>query len=140
MPPDVTSVSLIVCEKVETDENGLFSAIRVADVFELDEGPIRVHALLLIKTEPSADPNTEHRLDVVLFNSQGLAKRLTREEEKVRYFSDINRPGVYGGITAILEVPLLGSPGGIYLIRVYLDGEEVSKAPVMLLTRAEASD
>ena len=139
MPPDVTSVALVICEKVLTEESHVCSAIRVADVFEVTEGPIVAHALLVIKTEPTADANREHSLEVRLFNPQGVARRISRENEIVKYFSSIPDPGVHGGITVAIDLNFSGHPVGTYMLRVWLDGEEVSKAPIMLLpARVEA--
>jgi hypothetical protein len=138
MPPDVTSAALIICEKIATEESGLCSAIRVADVYQLDEDPIvEAHALLVIKTEPTADPNREHNLDILLLNPEGLARRITRENETVKYFASLPNPGVHGGITVTIDLQLSGCPVGSYMLRVLLDGQEVTKAPIMLLPAAE---
>jgi hypothetical protein len=134
MPPDVTSVALIICEKIETDAKGLCSAIRVADVYELDDEPVQAHALLVIKTEPNADSTREHELEILLFNSEGRVHPITNENEKVRYFASISNPAVHGGVTVVISLPLAGAAAGGYMLRVYLDGEEVSRAPIMLLS------
>jgi hypothetical protein len=133
MPPDVTSVSLLICEKVLTEESSVCSAIRVADVFEVTAGPIVVHALLVIKTEPTADTTREHKLDVILTNSDGLGYRVTPHPATVKYLASIAGPGVYGGITVTIDLNVTGYPPGTYMLRVSLDGQEVSKAPLMLL-------
>ena len=133
MPPDVTSVALIICQKIETADSGICSAIGIADVYRLDDDPALIHALLIIKTEPNADPNLEHKLQVFLLNPEGLSRRLSHGNEIVKYFSSLPIPGIHGGITVTIDLQLDGSPAGIYMLYVLLDGEAAAKAPIMLL-------
>lgn len=132
---------MLVCEEVTTDSDGLFNVKRIADVYYIEEGSQTViQALVNIKTEPEADPNREHFLEIWLYAPGGKSRRsLNPDNLPIKYLSSKRGEDIYGGVTVTVIFTLEHNMPGTYMLRVALDGQEVSKAPIMLLL-SEAKD
>jgi hypothetical protein len=138
MPPNVISASVLVCEKVLTEQDGVMSAIRIADVFYIPEMPeqpqgsmaiVQAYALIILKSKPGEE--SEHTLALKLERPDGTLVNVTDKPEVVALKSKL--PGAPGGVNMIAILNLQPKTMGTYMLRAYVDSEEVGSAPITLL-------
>jgi hypothetical protein len=146
LPPYLISISVILCEKVLHEADGVNSAIRIVDVFYVGTKPagapeealplVQVYALVSLRVTPGH--NQEHEFVFKLLNTVDeftTLGTLTR----VNMLSPLGET-VPGGLTTYVQVNLAVKRFGTCFLCVYLDGEEVTRIPITLLPAPKSSE
>jgi hypothetical protein len=137
MAINIITCSLLICEKLLVEADGITSAIRIVDVFYVPhpapEMPIiGVEALLTLRVKGYDE--SDHLLDVILLAPSG-AEAMAVSGYKVNIEPKIGEAGI-GGFSAGTRLNFKAEPG-LYYVVAMLDGEEIARAP---FTVRRASD
>jgi hypothetical protein len=137
LPPYVISASVFVCRYTLQEPDGVVSAIRIVDVFYVSEKPpefpesavpiVQAFACVIIRTVP--DHTEEHSLQVKMINTVGEINDLSAPLQVKLAGMVENAPG---GATINLQLNIGVKRFGTCYVCVYLDGEEVARAPITL--------
>lgn len=139
MPHNFISATLLVCERVLDQPDGILSAIRIVDAFSfesnpkltLDEQPIEMQVLVITKFQPG--DHEEHSLQLELIRPDG-AVALIGDYKGAR--SESQRfPQFPGGINLMASVRVVPTQMGTHYWRVTLDGEVVAMTPFSIFEK-----
>jgi hypothetical protein len=139
LPPQIISLSVLTCQAVLREEDGVASAIRLIDVWyvpePLPEAPpgvlplVQANVLVILKAEPGYQQ--EHEIRVKLQNTVGEISDIA-EALKSNPISRLG-PEVPGGVTIQVQLNLAVKKLGTCYLLIYFDGELVTRAPITLL-------
>lgn len=127
-------VSAFLCERVLIDQDGITSAIRIVDVFQVPETTVehaivQFFAVVTLRTLPV--PDEEVHVSVFLVRASGDRVRLPdppidKAFELRKHNPD---PSLPGGLTLILQLHLKPTNAGICFLEIEVDREVVTKIP-----------
>jgi hypothetical protein len=142
LPPEAISASLFICEKALFEEDRVVSAIRLVDIFYVNERPahlpekiqpaVEAVAILMVKCKPE-DPK-EFEISTKLITPDGTEHEVGKKH-RVNTASKVS--GVPGGMTVRIHLSVAISGYGTYYLCALLDGEEVSRVPFSILLRPQ---
>jgi hypothetical protein len=139
MPDDQFIVNALVCEKALQEQDGVASAIRMADVFYYTplpfDIPIEKQAIaitLIAKGAAPLDDSANHTLQIKLMRPEGDAKVLEVPHEGP-FTSKI--AGAPGGFSIVAQIPVIPSQMGTHYFAILVDGREMAKVPFTLVRR-----
>lgn len=124
----------LLCEKVLVERDNVFSAIRVVDVFYVEELPerggrekpaMRVSALLSVRGGPGKT--------IVRFVLRTPGKETTSNP------MTIDLPGGKQGTNLILQISIPLHAAGDGALEFHLDGEPAAKIPFQIMPRSKSS-
>jgi len=139
--PYLISANALLCEKILHEQDKVLSAIRIIDVFYVTKPPedapkevvsmIEPHCLAIFKTQPGHQE--KHLVEFKVLNTKGELKSLG--DPVVAEFMARSEFGndVPGGANAAIQISIVVKNYGTYYICVYVDGEEVTRAPLTIL-------
>ena len=133
MPPEVLSVSALICQTSLLEQDGVSSAIRIVDVFYVSEAPnakVAFSAIVLVKSK--AGFSSERRARARIRTPSSHTIELTPEGVPVRLQSRLGDPSIPGGATLTFQVVLEAEEMGVYWLKVFLDDDEVANLPFAL--------
>jgi hypothetical protein len=149
MPPYLISASLVLCEKVLIEQEGVPSAIRMIDIFYVSPVPpgvtlppgmtedncmplIQAYALLLLKAKTGH--LEEHDLEFRLINT--LGETSTVSVARGGFKSPI--ADATTGLTVNAQISIAVKKYGTCYLCVLLDGEEIIRTPFTLTRQSVA--
>ncbi len=139
MPAKPIYVNAVLCERALLEQDGVFSAIRLVDIFYVDpsavspEGrPIGVQLLLNVKF-PSEDEG-DHVVEIRL-ERPGEPPVKIAETEPGKATGRV--PSAPKGINVVARFGVIPKTVGVHFMSVLLDGETVSRIPFMLQPRPD---
>ena len=143
LPPYLLSASLILCERVLHEEDGVTSAIRIVDIFYVPKKPegapenilplAQAHGLVNLKAEPNHEQ--EHELEFRTINTVGEVQSLG-PPMKIKFTSRVG-PQSPRGVTADIQLNVLVKRFGTCFLCVHLDGDEVLRTPFTILQKPD---
>lgn len=125
------SASIVICERVLNEVDGVMSAIRLAEIFNLafpPQTPIEQVVLPIaaaITVRLLEHDELEHSVETKLFRPDG-DEATVGEPIKSKIAQKV--PGVPGGINIILNLGVKATQFGLHSIAVFFDQEEVARA------------
>jgi hypothetical protein len=128
-------VSAFLCENVLQEGNGVLSAIRIVDVFQIPEGApenfvIRFYAVAMLRTVPVPDIKVSVTAAIVRTNGERQPLPMVPGEPiQVGASSDRTIPG---GINLIMELNIKPQNMGTGYIEFEVDGEVAVSIPFTL--------
>jgi hypothetical protein len=134
MPSDLISASAILCEKVLKDQDGLLSAIRIADTISVPRSSPTSQFFIVVFVRSSAVVSSQRLMSVHL--RQPGETTVDVGTDKVAF----DRPDESYPMSAtmVLEFWLTFKDSGLHWINVKLDGEDIATAPLMVYFKAPA--
>lgn len=124
-------VSALICERVLLEQDGIASAIRAVDVFNIPaEAPpdpvIQFWLFASLKTVPV--PDATFRFGVTLIRVNGEREKLTTKEpgKLPIYEGDASIPS---GINIMLQVNIIARNMGTAYLEIDIDGEPITRVP-----------
>jgi hypothetical protein len=139
MPDDQFVVNAAVCEKALHEQDGVVSAIRMADVFYYTPPPFDIPVekqaipiTLIAKGAAPLDDSTNHTLQIRLIRPEGDAKLIEVPHEGP-FTSKI--AGAPGGFAIATQIPVIPSQMGTHYFAILVDGREMAKVPFTLVRR-----
>lgn len=140
LPPYIVSANVLVCERVLHEEDGVISAIRIVDVFNVADPPpgapagvvpgVQTHCLVMLKAE--SGHTASHNLELKFLNTLGELKPMGLATD----FNFTSKPEfematpVGAAINFQLNVAVRNS--GTCYVCVFLDGDEIARTPITL--------
>ncbi len=150
LPPSLVSLNVIVCEKILFEEDRVYSAIRMVDVFyfrrnlnlAIEEQSIAMCVLIMGKTQP--DEKEEHSVQIVIRGPDGEAKpigdplravfvSILSEEGKALLAEGSKVSDIAGGFTLRADIKVVPRQTGKYQVEVLMDSILVAKTPFTIL-------
>jgi len=138
IPPYVTTVTLLLCERFLREADGVFSAIRIVDVFYVPESPpstpderlpvVQFYALAQVKTKPGH--NDKHVVWFKLLTTKGELADMGGPVSVGQGSSLF--PTAPGGFTVAIQINLRVKNLGTAYLCFYLDSEELIRTPFTL--------
>jgi hypothetical protein len=134
MPVDPIYTQLLICERVITDTDGVPSAIRIADMFNVtprptvppEQRPI-VLSILFTAKFPHED-DTEHRAEIKLERPDGEVFEVGEAGGRLPE----TPPPIPKGFSFPARFGVFPTMMGVHYIIIVLDGKEVEKLPFIL--------
>jgi hypothetical protein len=137
LSPNIINVSVFLCERLMTEQDGVVSAIRLVDLFYVatppteapDSPDIKIVPILqafvcaIIKGHPGIDE--EHQLEFKIINTVGELKDCGGQFP-IRLTS-LKGPDLPSGVTIGAGLQVAVQRFGNCFLCVYLDGEEVAR-------------
>jgi hypothetical protein len=126
-------VSAFLCERVLQEKDGIVSAIRIVDVFQIPEDApsetvIQFFAVVSLRTVPV--PDEEVRVGVTIVNALGERQRLPDPSEKPFRLSALDGDAsVPNGISLIMQLNIKPKNMGTCFVEIDVDGEVVTRIP-----------
>jgi hypothetical protein len=138
LPPQIISLSILTCQTVLHEADGVNSAIRIVDVWNVPELPAEAppditpvaqgNALIMLKAEPGYQH--EHELSLKFQNPLGEVSDLI-EPLKTKIVSTLGQD-IPGGATINAQLNIVVKRLGTCYLLVYLDGELAARTPITL--------
>ncbi|HLJ16444.1 MAG TPA: hypothetical protein VKV15_18235 [Bryobacteraceae bacterium] len=137
MPPSLISISAFICDRVLCEQDHVFSAIRIVDVFFCpplipnvppERQVIGIAIVILGKFLPGTD--SSHRVQLQLLRPDGDITTIG-EETVVKVTSSV--AAAAGGFTMCGPVGVIPTQMGLHYLQVLLDGEEATRTPFTLV-------
>jgi len=144
------SASMVICEKVLNEQDGVLSAIRIVDVFYVQEIPKEIteieglaimEASIILAIRVSPPTQSERILSLKISHPNGETKEIFSKPVSlagnplIPKDSDVPR-----GTTLHIRLALTKRILGTYIVRAFLDGEEIAKSPFTLLPPVQQKD
>lgn len=147
----LSSINIVVCEKILLEDDRTYSAIRIVDVFYFRRDPaipleeqeaIPMNILVMGKMEPADE--SEHWAQIVIRRPSGEATpigpplrnvfRATLGEAGKRLLADGSKESdIAGGFAIRADITIVPRQTGRHQIEVAIDGSLVAKAPFTIL-------
>src|SRR5579863_3507143 len=129
--------SAFVCERVLQEQDGVISAIRIADIFSVAENTpegavLQFWAVATFKTTLPSLEEREYTINTFVLKSSGERERLDPSDRKVRvvpYEGDLSIPV---GISVVAQVNVKLKPTGTTstsIIEIEIDGDVEARIP-----------
>ena len=127
-------ISAFLCERALIDQDGVLSAIRVVDIFQLpDEAsqttPIQFFACISLKTVPV--PNEEITVSLTVVRVSGERERIADQSggKPIKLQEQTPDPSVPGGVSLIVQLSIVPKNFGTCYLEVDVNGETVVRIP-----------
>jgi len=145
LPGGLVSAALITCERALIERDNVVSAVRLVDVFYVQEtanlpeklsGVVQLYAVLALKVGSAASTG-EHEVTLELIRPDGVRDEVGKKYS-VNFAPRID--GVPGGHTIITQLNVrCGEPQsfGTYQICAFLDRDELARTPFTILLQAQ---
>lgn len=137
--PELLSVAMFICERVLQEADGVTSAIRIVDLFNLPEIPpdapegalplIQAYSCAMLKFAPTF--SGKHYIQSKMINTKGELVSLGEPLE----YSPQMRAGAEGaplGLNFTIQMNVAVKNLGTCYLCVYFDGEEIGRTPFTL--------
>jgi hypothetical protein len=151
MLSSLISLNVILCEKVLLEQDQIFSAVRIVDVFyfkrmpstPLDKvPPIPMSVLVMGKTKP--EDSSEHSVQLVLIRPDEETSTVgdplkavfqpTMKDDGISRLADGSKVSdIPGGFTIRAEISIVPRQVGRHQFAVYMDDQLVAKVPFTIL-------
>jgi len=127
-------VSAFLCERILTEQDGIASAIRLVDIFQVPENAVE-HAVVqfwaVVTLRALPVPDDEISVGVFLVRTSGERTRLPDpppdRKFKMRDFNpDLTLPG---GLSLMLQLNVKPKNAGTCFLEIEVDGEVVTRIP-----------
>jgi hypothetical protein len=134
------SASVLICEKVLREDDGVISAIRIVDLFHfwvdpkipIESQTVKMTLLMRVVLTPS-DAQKEHSFDIKLIRPSGETNKLgTLTAKNVISIY----PNIPQGTTINAFLDVVPREEGTHYVVVALDGEDVAKTPFTLVKKS----
>src|SRR6266852_4842885 len=145
LPPFLISASALLCERILQEEDKVLSAIRIIDVIYVPQLPasapegsvtgVQEYCLIILKAQPGHQG--KHLIEFRMLNPKGELTNISEPIEAEFKARPEFGKDVPGGATVSIQLNLAVKNYGTCYICVYLDGEEITRAPFTLLQQAE---
>ncbi|MCU1326635.1 MAG: hypothetical protein JWN34_2005 [Bryobacterales bacterium] len=131
IPKYLMSVNLLICEKVLQEGDGVLSAIRIVDVFDVpadangkpkQPGVVRMYACVFLRGMPG---NHQGKLDLALKGPSGASKSIA--DFPIALETPADMPDSHPGATFNIQLNLIPTFFGNQTLIVSVDGVEVAK-------------
>jgi hypothetical protein len=145
MPMQLVSASAFVCERILREEDGVPSAIRIADIFTLPQWSpsvptwlqvVDMNLFVIIKVL-NVDPSEEHTVSVILTRPNGHQSQVF-VNQKVTFSQLPGHPEIPAGATLGLQVNVTGDVMGVHYFEVFLQGDSLAKVAFTLLEPSQS--
>jgi hypothetical protein len=138
-------VSALLCERILREADGIVSAIRIVDIFQVPENPpenfsVKFFAFVTLKTVPVPE-SASVVLGATLIKPDGTRSPITpadREPVTIKQFRD--DPSVPGGVSLVVEVNVKPQTMGTSVLEIDVDGVPVTRVPFTLLRVSSAAE
>ena len=151
MPPQtLISLNVIVCEKILFEQDQIYSAVRIVDVFyfrrdanlPIESQPIPLCILVSGKTQP--EDKAEHSVQLVLVRPNGestpigeplraVFEAVLKEQGRSLLVDGSKESDIAGGFTVRAEINIVPRAVGRHQIEVFLDDILVARTPFTIL-------
>jgi hypothetical protein len=137
LPKGFVAAFVIICEKILVEKDEMQSAIRIADIFQFQRLPgvvgepiIPINVLVQVRFLPTADPT--HTLELRLIRPDGEMKTVGPPVTQAMHpkFPDVSIGYNFGAVFGVIA-----RLSGIHYVVLFLDGQEVARAPFSLIER-----
>ncbi len=137
LPENVISVTVLLCERVLNEKDGVLSVIRLVDTFEIDqehlppEGqrpPILMHVLILAKFLPSQG-GTTHAVQLKIVRPDG---QVTDVGAVTSGSTPSGKGDASVGVNVIVPLGVIPNQFGMHYVECVLDGQTVARMPFTL--------
>lgn len=127
-------INAFVCERVLVEQDGVVSAIRMVDVFNIpadapSEPLIQFWLVVILKVEPPV-PDEEIHLGITMVRATGERVSLPAPPQAVKLRRDGTDPTLPGGIAFLGQFNLTINNFGTAYIEADVDGKVVARVPV----------
>jgi len=138
LPENVIEASVLICEKTLREDDGVFSIIRLVDIFFVTLQPgtprerLSVKMSVLFRVKVADD--TEHVLKLVLQRPSGAEAAIAEAPPAKATSQFVDVPG---GISGVAHVGVLAKEMGTHYFKMLLDDVEVARTPFTLRERSK---
>jgi hypothetical protein len=142
LPSFLISVNAFLCERTLIEADGVFSAIRIVDVFLAPEQAanvpeealplVQAYGCVIIKAVPRH--HEEHTIELKMIDTAGEIKELG-EPTKARAAAKAGMEDIPAGITISVQLNIRVKRLGTCYLCLYIDGQEVARTPFTLLRK-----
>src|ERR1017187_1392691 len=124
LPPYLLSVSAFICDHVLREDTGVFSAIRIVDVFYVPRPPqpgivpfVQAYAMIIFKADPQH--HEEHELEFRQISPDGKTKTIGKHAGIKFELFNRSSPEMPGGLTIYAQLNIVRPPGisGLLLLK-----------------------
>jgi len=131
-------VSAFVCERALIDQEGVLSAIRMVDIFQVPENIVQqtvitFYAVFSLRTMPV--PDQDVKVAVYFARASGDRDRLPNpppdEPYKLRRF--LADPSIPGGVLIVIQVNIQPRNAGVCFVELEVDDVVLARIPVTIL-------
>lgn len=146
MPAQPIYSSLVLCEKVLQESDGVVSAVRIVDIFYVSQTGIEVppeHRAVLMqmffqaKFPATAAVGEEHAVELILERPNGESGNVATSDAVRLVPSKVDGPK---GISVVARFGVIPRQMGTHYLVILLDGKEVQRAPFTLAEAPEPED
>jgi hypothetical protein len=138
MSVDPIYTQLLICERIITDTDGIHSAIRIGEAFDVPHNPTVAPELrpvplsILFSAKFPHEDDTEHKAEIKLQRPNG---ELYEVGEAGPTQLPITPPGIPKGFAFKTRFGVFPMDMGLHHIIIILDGKEVERLPFILRER-----
>lgn len=137
LPAHVISVTIILCERVLNEKDGVLSVVRIVDTYEIakeglppegERGPIMMHILIMVKLVPSQG-ETNHSIQLRIIRPNGEIADIGAPT------SAVTPPGQSDasvGLNVIVPLGVIPKRMGLHYVECLLDGQAAARMPFTL--------
>jgi hypothetical protein len=154
--PSFISINVILCETLLLDQENVYSAIRIKDVyyFERQPGvapehlpPIPMKILVIGKTPP--EDESKHSVQLGLIAPDGRRSFMgdpleavlqARLNDESLLAEGSKASDIAGGFTIVARINIVPTQVGLHYVVVFLDGQPVARCPFTILELKPQSD
>jgi hypothetical protein len=152
-PLNLISLNVIICEKLLHEKDGVFSAVRMVDIFYFRHDPdnpdlkIGIPMCFLVTGRFPPEDDTEHSVSVFIVRPNGdttplgnplvtsMTMRPANPAMRTALLAEESQSPHHlnGGFNFVAEIGLIPKQTGLHFVAVYIDGYEVAQVPFTVL-------
>jgi len=146
VPPYLIAVSAFICERVLVEKDDVISAIRIVEIFYVPELPtnapedavalIQAWCIVILKALPGH--YEKHVIELKLLNALGALTSIGSEEADFSTRPELG--SVPTGASLALQLNIGVKNYGNCSVCIYLDGEEIARAPFTIQKQQPSKD
>lgn len=135
IPSDLISVSAFICQNVLREEDGVLSAIRIADVMNVQHKhgvtPKITFFVVVFMKVSSSEPSRRH-VSLRVTEPSGRMEILGAGDQPRAVNFGSAAAGHPSGATVVMEISVLVRETGTHWLTVLVDAEETARLPLTL--------
>jgi hypothetical protein len=138
MPEKLLGATLLICDRVLREEDGVLSVIRLVDIFYItliaeqppEKQGVQITVLVQLKARP--EDQSEHSLQLFITRPDGKTKAVS---DPIPAPLKSSIPGAPGGFNVQAQIGVAAPQIGIHYLSLFVDGVENAKTAFTLLER-----
>jgi hypothetical protein len=128
MPIDIISATILTCDRLLREADGVFSAIRIVDLVYVspgasDDATVEFFALIIVKAMPD---DNEHTVTVVHRRHDGTDNTINEHKRRIKPHEHL--ANVPTGFNVQVQLNITVRSLGTHYLRLLIDGQETAKA------------